>query len=186
MATIVSDQPGTDLTDHVQGVRLLLVCATPVIPAPSAVTDSSEAFADGSTIATGAPPDLDLADVKGVIIIAARSRPPGSAVALLSQGMDRRGPRRRGWPRAVPMERLVGDWLGAWRSGSWTMAGEHVSGASREGLGVVLERAEGLRVLEESLAGVRASGEGRLVLLGGEAGGGKTALLRWVCESRGG
>jgi hypothetical protein len=34
------------------------------------------------------------------------------------------------------------------------MAGEHVSATSREGVGVVLERAEGLRVLEESLAGV--------------------------------
>jgi predicted ATPase len=36
------------------------------------------------------------------------------------------------------------------------------------------------------LRGFRASGEGRMVLVAGEAGGGKTAFLRWFCESQGG
>ena len=51
---------------------------------------------------------------------------------------------------------------------------------------MLLERAEGLSVLEETLAGVRASAEGRLVLVAGEAGVGKTALLRSFCEARSG
>lgn len=47
---------------------------------------------------------------------------------------------------------------------------------------VLLEREESLSSLEQALAGVRANGEGRLVLLSGEAGVGKTALLRSFCE----
>ena len=61
-----------------------------------------------------------------------------------------------------------------------------VSVASPVGLGVFLERGGDLRALEESLVAVRGSGEGRLVLVAGEAGVGKTALLRWFCESLGG
>jgi DNA-binding CsgD family transcriptional regulator/tetratricopeptide (TPR) repeat protein len=64
--------------------------------------------------------------------------------------------------------------------------GEAASVVSGVGSGVLVERADGLSVLEESLASVRASGEGRLVLVAGEAGVGKTALLRWFCESRSG
>ena len=52
---------------------------------------------------------------------------------------------------------------------------------SAEGL---LERAGNLSALGDLLAGVRASREGRLALLGGEAGVGKTALLRAFCASR--
>ena len=61
-----------------------------------------------------------------------------------------------------------------------------VSVASPVGLGVFLERGGDLQALEESLVAVRAGGEGRLVLVAGEAGAGKTALLRWFCESLGG
>jgi DNA-binding CsgD family transcriptional regulator/tetratricopeptide (TPR) repeat protein len=60
-------------------------------------------------------------------------------------------------------------------------------GAASPGrMGGFLERAEALRVLEASLAEVRAAGVGRLVLVAGEAGVGKTALLRWFCESQSG
>jgi Predicted ATPase len=48
----------------------------------------------------------------------------------------------------------------------------------------LLERAAGLEALCESLASVRRSGRGRVVLVGGEAGVGKTALLRWFCRER--
>ena len=64
--------------------------------------------------------------------------------------------------------------------------GEAASAGSGVGAGVFLERADGLSVLEESLAGVRASAEGRLIFVAGEAGVGKTALLRSFCESRSG
>jgi DNA-binding CsgD family transcriptional regulator/tetratricopeptide (TPR) repeat protein len=65
-------------------------------------------------------------------------------------------------------------------------SGQAASVASGVGLRVFLERADGLSVLEESLAGVRGGAEGQLVLVAGEAGVGKTALLRWFCESRSG
>src|SRR6476660_344301 len=42
----------------------------------------------------------------------------------------------------------------------------------------LLERAAELAGLDEALAAVRASGDGRLVLIAGEAGIGKTSLLR--------
>src|SRR5262245_29218218 len=47
----------------------------------------------------------------------------------------------------------------------------------------LLERSDSLSRLDELLAAVRSSGEGRLVLLGGEAGVGKTALLRAFCDA---
>jgi DNA-binding CsgD family transcriptional regulator/tetratricopeptide (TPR) repeat protein len=47
-----------------------------------------------------------------------------------------------------------------------------------------LERVDDLSLLEEALASIRASGAGRLVLLAGEAGVGKTSLLRRFCESQ--
>ena len=50
----------------------------------------------------------------------------------------------------------------------------------------LLERAPELSVLAGSLASVRASKQGQTVLLGGEAGIGKTALLRGFCEQVGG
>jgi DNA-binding CsgD family transcriptional regulator len=45
----------------------------------------------------------------------------------------------------------------------------------------LLEREQAMEALEEMLAGVRVRGEGRVVFLGGEAGVGKTALLRALC-----
>ena len=50
--------------------------------------------------------------------------------------------------------------------------------------GVLLERERHLARLVDLLAEVRASSQGRLVLLGGEAGVGKTALLRRFCDSK--
>jgi DNA-binding CsgD family transcriptional regulator/tetratricopeptide (TPR) repeat protein len=48
----------------------------------------------------------------------------------------------------------------------------------------LLERSEILSALDEYLAVVRSSSEGRLILLGGEAGAGKTALLRRFCATQ--
>src|SRR5438034_4175628 len=49
----------------------------------------------------------------------------------------------------------------------------------------LLERAEELATLGECLRAVQRSSRGQLVLLSGEAGVGKTALLRRFCEERG-
>jgi predicted ATPase len=46
----------------------------------------------------------------------------------------------------------------------------------------LLERAEQLAALDGFLADATAGGGGRLVFVGGEAGGGKTALLRRFCD----
>ena len=51
--------------------------------------------------------------------------------------------------------------------------------------GELLERGESLSLLVGLLDGVRSGSEGRLVLVGGEAGVGKTALLRRFCEMQG-
>jgi DNA-binding CsgD family transcriptional regulator/tetratricopeptide (TPR) repeat protein len=48
----------------------------------------------------------------------------------------------------------------------------------------LLERDRELSVLGETLDAVRSSSRGRLLLVGGEAGVGKTALLRRFCDSR--
>jgi DNA-binding CsgD family transcriptional regulator/tetratricopeptide (TPR) repeat protein len=50
---------------------------------------------------------------------------------------------------------------------------------------VLLERGESLSLLADLLDRVRTGSEGRLVLVGGEAGVGKTALLRRFCEMQG-
>jgi DNA-binding CsgD family transcriptional regulator/tetratricopeptide (TPR) repeat protein len=47
----------------------------------------------------------------------------------------------------------------------------------------LLERSEQLRILGEDLAAVLSAGEGRIALVSGEAGIGKTALLRRFCAS---
>jgi DNA-binding CsgD family transcriptional regulator len=49
----------------------------------------------------------------------------------------------------------------------------------------LLERDESLSILDGLLAGVRSGSGGRLLLVGGEAGVGKTALLRRFCEEAG-
>jgi DNA-binding CsgD family transcriptional regulator/tetratricopeptide (TPR) repeat protein len=48
----------------------------------------------------------------------------------------------------------------------------------------LLERAGELAALADLLRDVRSSGKGRMVLVGGEAGVGKTALLRAFCENQ--
>ena len=48
----------------------------------------------------------------------------------------------------------------------------------------LLERSDQLSELERILGGA-LGGRGRLVFVGGEAGAGKTALLRRFCEERG-
>ena len=50
--------------------------------------------------------------------------------------------------------------------------------------GELLERSESLALLEQMFAAVRAGSQGRMVLLGGEAGVGKTALLRSFCAAQ--
>jgi DNA-binding CsgD family transcriptional regulator len=50
--------------------------------------------------------------------------------------------------------------------------------------GSLLEREETVSALKALLAGVRSSSQGRLVLVGGEAGVGKTSLLRTFCETQ--
>jgi DNA-binding CsgD family transcriptional regulator/tetratricopeptide (TPR) repeat protein len=57
----------------------------------------------------------------------------------------------------------------------------HGSGTSTE----LLERSSALSTLGECLAEVQRSSRGHVVLVGGEAGVGKTALLRQFCEERG-
>jgi hypothetical protein len=66
---------------------------------------------------------------------------------------------------------------------AWEVRSE-LSVALSRGADPCLERAEDLSVPMEALAGVRASGQGRLVLVAGEAGVGKTALIARFCELR--
>jgi ATP/maltotriose-dependent transcriptional regulator MalT len=49
----------------------------------------------------------------------------------------------------------------------------------------LLERSQQLAVLDDALATVLSDRRGRLVLLGGEAGVGKTAVVRRFCDQRG-
>src|SRR6187397_545056 len=51
--------------------------------------------------------------------------------------------------------------------------------------GVLLERAAELSMLVGCLEAVGRSSRGQVLLVGGEAGIGKTTLLRWFCEERG-
>jgi DNA-binding CsgD family transcriptional regulator len=55
--------------------------------------------------------------------------------------------------------------------------------AALGGAAELIERAESMSVLRDLLAGVRSSSKGRLVLVGGEAGVGKTSLLRRFCDT---
>jgi DNA-binding CsgD family transcriptional regulator len=58
------------------------------------------------------------------------------------------------------------------------------AGSASGGAGELLERDRDLGVLGESLSTVLAGSGGRLVFVGGEAGVGKTSLLRCFCEAR--
>src|SRR3954454_18115247 len=49
---------------------------------------------------------------------------------------------------------------------------------------LLLERGDELSTLERLCEEVRAGGHGRMLLIGGEAGGGTSALLRAFCERR--
>ena len=51
-------------------------------------------------------------------------------------------------------------------------------------MGALLERGDAIATLDGLLDGVRSSSEGRLVLVGGEAGVGKTVLLRRFCDAQ--
>jgi DNA-binding CsgD family transcriptional regulator/tetratricopeptide (TPR) repeat protein len=64
-------------------------------------------------------------------------------------------------------------------------SGRQLSAAASSRAGTLLERGGSLSALDELFAGVRSSLEGRLVLVGGEAGVGKTALLQGFCEAQG-
>jgi predicted ATPase/DNA-binding CsgD family transcriptional regulator len=57
-------------------------------------------------------------------------------------------------------------------------------GAAATAEDALLERADAMSALEAAFADVHGGVEGRLVLLGGEAGIGKTVLLRSFCRSR--
>ena len=59
-----------------------------------------------------------------------------------------------------------------------------VNVASAGATGTLLERQESISALDQMLAGVRSNSEGQLVFLGGEAGVGKTVLLRSFCEAQ--
>ena len=59
-----------------------------------------------------------------------------------------------------------------------------MSAAAPQQVSSLLERAAGLSFLQGLLDGVRASTQGRLVLVAGEAGVGKTLLLRGFCEAQ--
>jgi DNA-binding CsgD family transcriptional regulator/tetratricopeptide (TPR) repeat protein len=67
-------------------------------------------------------------------------------------------------------------------SGPDTLARSGVVGAVRGGTGQLLERGDELAALSGELRAVVSSREGRLVLLAGEAGIGKTALVRAFCD----
>jgi DNA-binding CsgD family transcriptional regulator len=60
-----------------------------------------------------------------------------------------------------------------------------VTAAALGGVGELIERADSMSILRDLLAGVRSASKGRLVLVGGEAGVGKTALLRRFCDTLG-
>jgi DNA-binding CsgD family transcriptional regulator/tetratricopeptide (TPR) repeat protein len=74
------------------------------------------------------------------------------------------------------------------RSHATLANGEYVSVGERpttiSGVGGLLERTAQLEALDDHLGAVRAQGRGRLVLIGGEAGIGKTALVRAFCDGR--
>src|SRR5262245_23607827 len=87
----------------------------------------------------------------------------GSVLVLVGTGGALAGGARGG-----RMRRALASWRG---------------GRLRPSMAGLLERSDSLSGLDELLAAVRSSGEGRLVLLGGEAGVGKTALLRAFCDA---
>jgi predicted ATPase len=61
------------------------------------------------------------------------------------------------------------------------MARAAVTGRGPRGSEELLERARELSLLGDALSSVEREGRGQVVLVNGEAGGGKTALLRSFC-----
>ena len=110
-------------------------------------------------------------------------RPPGDVMVRVSKLMPawRHYPRRR--PNAQDRSRgATGLTVRQLRLRENRLAVMSATpSVSAEGL---LERAGNLSALGDLLAGVRASREGHLALLGGEAGVSKTALLRAFCASQ--
>jgi tetratricopeptide (TPR) repeat protein len=62
---------------------------------------------------------------------------------------------------------------------------DRVSADTSDRRGSLLERDDAFGRLDGLLAGVRSSAQGRLAVVGGEAGVGKTSLLRTFCEAQG-
>src|SRR5262245_11065960 len=62
---------------------------------------------------------------------------------------------------------------------------EVTAGSGTGSPSALLERAGELDALADSLEAVRQSSRGHVVLVGGEAGAGKTALLRGFCDGLG-
>jgi DNA-binding CsgD family transcriptional regulator len=63
-------------------------------------------------------------------------------------------------------------------------SGQRIAAAADGRRGLLLERGEAMSYLTGLLAGVRSGSDGQLVLVGGEAGVGKTSLLRSFCEAQ--
>jgi predicted ATPase len=59
-----------------------------------------------------------------------------------------------------------------------------VNAAASAGLEALLERSESVSALDALLDGVRSGAGGQLAIIGGEAGVGKTTLLRMFCATR--
>src|ERR1700730_1500472 len=86
----------------------------------------------------------------------------------------------RSFSRLARRARLI---LAFARNGRSKDRDRRMSVATARERGALLEREESLAILGALLDGVRSGGEGRLALVGGEAGVGKTALTHRFCEA---
>jgi MoxR-like ATPase len=77
----------------------------------------------------------------------------------------------------------LGDWVRLWGRGSANNAESETVTESARGLDPgLLERDELIAALDVRIASMRSGSGGTFVWIGGEAGVGKTALLRLFCE----